>query len=207
VNIYNVPTLFLDFDGVVKESVDIKINAFEELFVPFGNDVAQKVKLHHQANSGMSRFDKLPLYFDWAGLSPTCELIEKYADNLSALVTQKVIDSPWVPGVLPFIKNNKKKIFLITATPQQEIEFIVHQIGLSKFFTKIVGAPTSKIEAIKSIIVEFSVDKDKSVMIGDSKTDYQAANLNGVSFLLRRTNENKNLQQELNCQMIDNFIL
>ena len=206
-NIYNVPTLFLDFDGVVKESVDIKINAFEELFVPFGNDVAQKVKLHHQANSGMSRFDKLPLYFDWAGLSPTCELIEKYADNLSALVTQKVIDSPWVPGVLPFIKNNKKKIFLITATPQQEIEFIVHQIGLSKFFTKIVGAPTSKIEAIKSIIVEFSVDKDKSVMIGDSKTDYQAANLNGVSFLLRRTNENKNLQQELNCQMIDNFIL
>ena len=35
--------IFFDFDGVIKESVEIKTDAFEQLFLPFGIDIARKI--------------------------------------------------------------------------------------------------------------------------------------------------------------------
>ena len=55
-------TVFLDFDGVIKDSVGGKSDAFEKLFLPFGTGISKKVRLHHEDNEGVSRFDKLPLY-------------------------------------------------------------------------------------------------------------------------------------------------
>ena len=41
-NIKKAKTIFWDFDGVIKDSVSVKSDAFEELFLPFGSDVAKK---------------------------------------------------------------------------------------------------------------------------------------------------------------------
>ena len=60
--------IFWDFDGVIKESVSVKTDAYLELFRPYGSDVCKQVKNHHLANGGMSRFDKIPLYLKWADL-------------------------------------------------------------------------------------------------------------------------------------------
>jgi len=43
-------------------------------------------------------------------------------------------------------------------------------------------------------------------MIGDSRSDYNASNINNIQFVLRRTNLNKELQKDLNCLMLDNFL-
>ena len=56
--------VFWDFDGVIKESVSVKTDAFEELFKPYGDIVRNKVKNHHIENAGMSRFNKIPLYLN-----------------------------------------------------------------------------------------------------------------------------------------------
>ena len=63
--------LFIDFDGVIKNSVDIKGHAFKELFREFGQDVMQKVYQHHTNNGGISRFDKIPIYLDYANIPIT----------------------------------------------------------------------------------------------------------------------------------------
>ena len=36
--------IFWDFDGVIKESVSVKIDGFVELFQSFGDDVCNKIK-------------------------------------------------------------------------------------------------------------------------------------------------------------------
>ena len=36
--------IFFDFDGVIKESVEIKSDAFERLFLPFGDAIVKKVR-------------------------------------------------------------------------------------------------------------------------------------------------------------------
>ena len=89
--------IFWDFDGVIKESLEVKSNAFFKLFEKFGHDIALKVRSHHEDNSGVSRYEKLPVYLSWAGKKPTENLISEYSVKLSKLVKQDVIESKWVP--------------------------------------------------------------------------------------------------------------
>ena len=43
--------VFWDFDGVIKESVSVKTDAFVDLFRPFGSDVCEQVRKHHLAKT------------------------------------------------------------------------------------------------------------------------------------------------------------
>ena len=45
-----------------------------------------------------------------------------------------------------------------------------------------------------------------SLVVGDSGSDYNAANVNNIQFVLRQTALNKNLQSKLDCLMINNFL-
>ena len=204
----DVKTIFWDFDGVIKDSVWVKSDAFEKLFLPYGKEFARKVRKHHEDNGGMSRFDKLPLYLKWAGLEPSQTLIKEYAENFSILVKQTVIDSEWVRGVLIYLQKNCKKqqFFLVTATPQEEIEAILNALKITEYFSEVIGSPTPKNEAIKMLLDRYNIESGKAVMIGDSISDYMAATENQVKFVLRKTKLNKLLQQQLDCLMIDNFI-
>ena len=207
-NIKKAKTIFWDFDGVIKDSVSVKSDAFEELFLPFGSDVAKKIRMHHEDNGGMSRYDKLPIYLNLAGEKNSTDSISKYEKQFSKLVMNRVINSPWVEGVLEYIKTNYKaqKFFLITATPQKEIEEILKKLEISKYFKKVIGSPTNKKDAIKIILSNQNINLDDSIMIGDSCSDYEAAKENNVFFVFRKTDLNKKLQKKLKCQMIENFI-
>lgn len=206
--IENAEVVLWDFDGVIKESVEVKSDAFEQLFLPFGKEIASRVRKHHEENGGMSRFEKLPIYLDWAGLEMSVELVAEYAEKFSRLVKQKVIDSEWVLGVLDYLKKHcdHQQYFLITATPQQEIEEILSSLEINYYFKEVVGTPIKKNEAIKQLLNTYKFNSEKSIMIGDSITDYNAATNNGVSFILRKTVLNKNLQQQLNCEIIENIL-
>ena len=201
-------TVFWDFDGVIKDSVENKSDAFEKLFLPFGTGISKKVRLHHEDNGGMSRFDKLPLYLKWAGLEPSQTLIKEYAENFSILVKQTVIDSEWVRGVLIYLQKTCKnqQFFLVTTTPQEEIEAILNALKITEYFSEVIGSPTPKNEAIKMLLDRYNIESGQAVMIGDSISDYMAATENQVKFVLRKTKLNKVLQQQLDCLMIDNFI-
>lgn len=188
--------VFWDFDGVIKDSVDVKTRAFEALFLPFGADLAARVRANHEANGGVSRFDKIPLYLGWAGIPASPARIEEFCCRFSELVLQAVIDSPWVAGVPGYLKAHCHDQFfvLVTATPQGEIEHIVRTLGIADCFREIHGAPTSKSEAIAGVLQHRGVDRNETLMLGDAETDLWAARANAIPFLLRRTDLNRNLQ-------------
>ena len=205
----NKKYIFWDFDGVIKDSVEIKSNAYEDLFLQWGEQVSHKVRDHHRLNGGMSRFDKIPLYLSWTNESVNEVLINKLCNDFSNLVKYKVINSPWVPGVvelishLNYIGNN---CFIVTATPQDEIIEILHELELHSAFKEVIGAPTNKSDAIKLIMEKYKILKDDAIMLGDSNTDMIAASNNNIDFILRKTNENQALQANLYTQMVDNFL-
>ena len=39
-----------DFDGVLVDSVEIKAKAFNELYRPYGSEIAEKIVFHHIQN-------------------------------------------------------------------------------------------------------------------------------------------------------------
>ena len=133
--------IFWDFDGVVKESVNIKTEAFAELFVKHGNDIVEKLTAHHISNGGMSRYKKIPLYASWAGLTLDESQVIQYSNKFSELVVNKVINADWVPGVEEVLRSNfsKQKFVLISATPDDELKFIVESLNLTNCFDLIFG--------------------------------------------------------------------
>ena len=106
-------------------------NAFEKLFQPFGEKISKRVKIHHEHNGGLSRFEKIPLYLSWTDQKISKEIIEKLCKRFSSLVFNGVINSKWIPGVENLIKINPfNQIFtLVTATPQKEIEKILDKLN------------------------------------------------------------------------------
>ncbi len=78
-NLDGYKVLFWDFDGVIKDSVDVKTKAFIKLFEEYGVGISTKVKEHHLANGGMSRFEKFPLYASWVGKELSNEQLQEYS--------------------------------------------------------------------------------------------------------------------------------
>jgi phosphoglycolate phosphatase-like HAD superfamily hydrolase len=199
--------LFWDFDGVVKESVDLKGAAFEQLFAPFGHAVASRVRAHHDQNGGLSRFVKLPLYLEWAGQSSEGADVSRYAKRFSELVRTAVINADWVPGVWDYLHRNHLQQFcvLVTATPQSEIEEILRALNVEKWFREVHGSPTPKASAITSVLHKLDCSPSEALMIGDSESDLKAAEASGVPFLLRRTGLNSALQASFKGDQCEDF--
>ena len=108
--------IFLDFDGVIKESVKVKSDVLEKLFRPFGEEKTKLIIEHHEENSGVSRYEKFPIYLSWCGLKGGKQVFKEYDLKFSQLVVRKVVESEWVVGALTFLEEHYRncKIFLIT---------------------------------------------------------------------------------------------
>jgi len=201
--------VFWDFDGVIKDSVEVKTTAYVELFRPYGKEIYDRVKQHHESHGGVSRFDKIPIYLAWAGEPVNTEKVAEFCERLSQLVVQAVIDSPWVPGVYEYLSAHFKKQYfvLVTATPQQEIAHILAELDIAHYFGKCYGAPTRKTIAIDHALQQLKISPSDAVMIGDSDSDYKAAFDNRVAFVLRRTVINHHLQTRHKVNAFDNLEL
>ena len=191
--------IFWDFDGVIKESVDVKTAAYGQLFEGFQPGLAERVREHHRKFSGVSRFEKIPLYLAWAGIPVTEKTVDEFCVSFSDLVLNAVVEAPWVVGVRHWILENYQQhaFIMVTATPQKEIEGILKQIDLAYCFDQIHGSPKKKEEAVEQSLQMLSVNPNQALFVGDAETDFCAAKKCSVPFLWRETNLNKDLRSRL----------
>ena len=121
--------LLFDFDGVLAESVNIKTEAFRKMYLSHGEDFANKVVEFHEANGGVSRYEKFKVFNgDWLGETITEEKVNELADVFSNLVVKGVVNAQEVKGANEFLETSKKYTkFIITGTPTIEIKPILEQ--------------------------------------------------------------------------------
>lgn len=199
--------IFFDFDGVIKESVDIKGQIFAQLFESFGEEVVARIQAHHLANGGLSRYEKIPLYLKWAKQDVGRKVVDEYCSQFASKVRDAVVNSSWVPGVENFIrKNPHKQIFvLVSATPQLELESIVEELSLRGCFRKIFGAPHKKADVISYMLREMNYNSSEGLMIGDAVADFKAAQQCNVDFLLRRAKHNMTILPDYTGVSFESF--
>lgn len=203
--------VFWDFDGVIKESVAAKGEAFERVFAHYGNDVATRVRRHHDANGGVSRYEKVPLYLEWAGVAPDAALTAATCDAFASEARAAVIRSAWVPGAREYLetRNAEQEFVVVSATPEDELKSIIDELGLSPFLRAVYGSPDNKSASIARYLaagpVGAVVARDAAVMIGDTESDWRAAREAGIGFILRRTPLNRELEQATGCLALDDF--
>ena len=187
--------IFWDFDGVIKESTSIKNLAYKEMFSEYGDKILKQVMEHHNKYGGVSREIKIPFYFsEFVGIKLSLQEIEEKCNEFSVKVVQKVIDSSWVEGVLFFLKLNPfhQRFVLISGTPYLEIIKILTSLNIIDCFQTVYGSPTTKIEALDQEI-QPDTEVKNYLFIGDSLTDFEAANVYDIPFLLRENESNKKL--------------
>jgi len=199
--------VFWDFDGVIKDSLLVKEKAFSSIFETYGSDLVSRVRKHHRGNGGVSRLEKFPLYLSWAGLPVTPQAISELSSRMEGLVIDGVLTSDWVPGVKNLLQNNPygQQFVVVSATPLFELIHIIARLGLASCFQSIYGAPISKTEAIARFMSTSRYPPHCCLMIGDSQADYDAAQNNGISFLLRRHSLNFDVFQNYTGPSIIDF--
>lgn len=187
--------------------MEVKNRAFYQLFLPYGEVVALRVSEHHIANGGMSRMDKIPLYLQWAGQAGSGSTIDEFCMRFGEMVLQAVVDAPWVPGVELLLRTNPylQTMFVVSATPQGELEEILGKLDLTQCFSQIYGAPICKMDAIQMAIAVQGLKPSDCLMIGDAVADLEAAEINGVPFLLRRHATNAELFSSYAGPSVEDF--
>jgi len=187
--------IFFDFDGVLAESVNIKTEAFKQMYLYKGEDFANKVKQYHLENGGVSRFEKFKVFNgDWLGEEINQHKIDELAQIFSDLVIDGVVNSPEVKGALDFLNSSEAyKKYIITGTPTVEIKPILKRREMDHFFVKAYGSPEKKGHWVKHILHKEKIESNQCVFIGDALADYDAAIENNLTFILRDTEDAKEL--------------
>lgn len=197
-----ISVILFDFDGVIKESVNVKTNAFASMFSKFGDDVVSEVIKYHLENGGKSRFQKLEYYYrELLNISLTSEELNHLALEFSELVKQNVINSPYVKGADQFLSqySNQFKCFIVTGTPTTEMKDILKSCRILDYFIGVFGSPQEKVEIIDSILKKNAFDSRHVVMVGDSLTDYEAAIANQIHFIGRDENLQSKFSKNVLC--------
>lgn len=185
----------LDCDGVLLNSNEIKSNAFYDLALPFGEDVAQEFMTYHKANGGISRYEKIDYLL--RELAPFCsdiegkkhELIHQYGD----IVESRLCACEETPFLREFLTAFSGQKVVVSGGMQTELREIFRSKGLQQHFTGIYGSPRSKEQILLDI--QEGIDFSDAVFIGDSRLDFEVARKFEIDFIfMKQFTEVKNWQ-------------
>lgn len=181
-----------DFDGVIKESVKVKSEAFVQLYEAEGKAFQQRVEEYHLANGGVSRYIKFRVWNDWLGRPTSEATINVLAKKFAQLVTDNVVSAPFVKGAHSAVisANEQALSFIATGTPDDEINLILERLAFRRYFNEVHGSSRKKAVIVKDILERYQLSPSKVLFIGDAQTDYQAALDNEIDFYLRKTDYN-----------------
>ena len=181
-----IKNILWDFDGVILDSMKVRDWGFIEIFKKFNKDEVDKLIEYHRENGGLSRYVKIRYFYENILERPIKkEEVLDYAENFSFLMKTKLTDkSNLIQDSVRFIqgKFNDYNFHIVSGSDQEELRFLCHELDLSKFFLSIHGSPTAKKTLVKDLISNFNYDKNKTILIGDSINDYDAAVKNDIDF-------------------------
>lgn len=179
--------VIFDFDGVLVDSVEVKTDAFAELYRPYGGGVVEKVINHHRAHGGVSRFDKFRHYHKFfLGVTLTEADMVNLSDRFTAIVMSKVIAAPEIDGAYEFLQrcNDENLVCAVnSATPEGEIKKIVEARGWNELFCCVHGSPSSKSQNLNEIIINQGKSQTDAVFFGDAESDLIGAVNSSVEFV------------------------
>ena len=194
--------IIFDFDGVILNSHKIKTIGFYEIFKVYGETKAIRAQKYHIKNIGVSRFKKFKFIIKNILKDKTITLDflnKKFNDycikKIKTLKLSKDLSNFFL------IYHDKYDLFISTATPEMDIKHILKEKKIYKYFKKVYGSPTTKINHIKMI----KKKNQKIIFIGDSLEDYKASLVTKTFFVLKQHNENKNHFKNIAVPKLNNF--
>ena len=177
--------ILFDFDGVIMDSMELKLDSYCHALERFMFS-REDIKALQNLYTGLSRHKVLVLIYEkLSGKSITgsirTELYDRFADHDER---SRSLMSP-VPGTMPFLEAVHSRFYtaIVTGTPDDVIERTVAFHKLGSYFDAVCGSPRSKQEIVEELIAGQNINRDKFILIGDGKTDQDAAEACDIRFV------------------------
>jgi len=183
-----IKAVFFDFDGVLAESAEIKVEAFRSLYAEHGPEILQKVLAHHADHEGISRVEKIHhCHREYLGVDLDEVALAEVCERYSAIVEDAVVTCPAVAGCDDFLaaEHGLLGLFVVSGTPEDELRRICERRGIARRFDGIYGSPRLKDVIVNEVMESKGYQPNEAVFIGDAMTDYRAAEATGIRFIGR----------------------
>ena len=181
-----IKTILWDFDGVILDSMKVRDWGFREIFKSFDNDKVEALLKYHTLNGGLSRYVKIRYFYEEIlGKEITESEVLEYANDFSLLMKKELVNpNNLIQDSVVFIKDNYKKydFHIVSGSDQHELRFLCEELKIVKYFISIHGSPTQKNILVQNLISSNNYKMEETCLIGDSINDFEAAELNNISF-------------------------
>lgn len=178
-------TYVFDCDGVVLDSNRLKTEAFRLAGLPYGDEAADALVLHHVENGGISRFAKFRHFLDAivppGAVGPS---FEQLLDDYAEAVKTGLRECAMAPDLATLREATAGARWLIVSGGSQaELREVFAARGIDHWFDGgIFGSPDTKDEILAREIERGNI-AGPALFIGDSKYDYRAAKQAQLDFV------------------------
>jgi len=184
-NLDNYKTYVFDCDGVLIDSNRVKTDAFYQVAIEYGKDVAEEFSTYHKDNGGISRQEKFKYLFCEILNYPELpqEAYDKALDEYARYVINGLTHCDVLPGVREFIEHlpEDSKKYVVSGGAEEEVRWVLKLKGLATFFDGIYGNPIDKMNLVLNLKLD---DKDyPGIFFGDARYDYVVASKFELDFV------------------------
>lgn len=174
----------VDLDGTIINSSRGILNSFDYAFEKMGVLTPSKEIL--KSFIGPPLHDSFGLYFEGKDIQKAVEVFREYYSE------KGMFEIEVYEGVEETIKtlseSCKCKLFVATSKDDKHAKEIIKNIGLDKYFEKVVGSSADGTFSEKADIIRYILDNEientdeyEIFMVGDTKFDIIGANKNGIN--------------------------
>lgn len=175
-----------DFDGVIVDSARLKAEAFVACFRDASPGSRAAIHEYVTRHGGVSRFAKFRYIHERILERPlSADSLDELCSRYSSMVVEQVNQAPFIPGAIDLLRaiHAETDCYVVSGTPEVEVQQSVRHRGLGGFFKGVLGSPTPKTDLTVDLVRRCGARPDTVVFLGDSITDYEAAMAAGIAFL------------------------
>ena len=176
----DIKFLVFDFDGTLVESNKIKEMSFFRIASQVPNGDAAMAAVY--CANGLTRQDIWRRWITEMGLDMSD--YDRFLHQYSSEVDELVARAPAIEGaveLLLYLQTASVKVFLSSATPEENLKAIVAERGWSGFFRGIYGSPRRKSETLRDIVLPLA-GPELIAVVGDGEDDRLSAEQIGCHF-------------------------
>ena len=173
--------LFLDFDGVLINSNEVKKTALLQVSNRVvGEPWGQRLVYYHAHHPGLSRFDLFAWLVKQLG-HPDPDLQNLLLAELQIELEGRISSCERISRLRSLLPAKKYLPFIVSAAPQTDLEHLIREFKWAGIFQdRVFGSPATKREILTYLTTTSS--ESRQIFVGDSRSDLDVALECGVEF-------------------------
>lgn len=203
--------IFLDCDGVIFDSNDLKIKAFEKIANHLDSSIVSNflnyTRKHFGSKTREEFFQYLLTLSNASNNKDHDEELSVMRENYGSICLELYMRANFTPNLNEFLDKHKSSdLYVVSASDQNELRSVFKARNIDDHFVEIYGNKNKKVEILKSLLSKYQ--RKETVMIGDSYGDMEAAELNNIPFIFMKTFSiaSENEIEEMNLNSIKTIL-